>query len=193
VPTQARGFETQERILESAAAEFTEHGVAGARINRIAANAQASKERIYAWFSDKDSLFDTVMRHSLDDLAQAVPISSDLVDYTVRLHDYFTERPQIQRRAIQAWLHDRGEARLPSERLQAYRHKIQTIEQAQRTGLADVSWEPHQLLAMLLTLATSWLMAPAELRQIADSAMTVADRREQVRHAAARIVAPDRP
>ena len=41
-------------------AEFALHGVDGARINRIAERARAGKERIYAWFGDKDALFDTV-------------------------------------------------------------------------------------------------------------------------------------
>lgn len=35
-------------------AEFAECGVDGARINRIAERARASKERIYAWFGDKE-------------------------------------------------------------------------------------------------------------------------------------------
>jgi AcrR family transcriptional regulator len=193
---QVRGLETKERVLAAATAEFAAFGVAGARINRIAEDARASKERIYAWFGDKDALFNTVMQRGLDELGRVVPIRVDLVDYTVRLYDVFTARPDLQRVATWAWLHDSERVgSLPDERLEGYRHKIDVIEQSQRAGLADAGWEPRQLLGMLITLATSWLMAPAELHQIAaggcdsssDSGLL---RREQVRRAAERLVGP---
>ena len=45
--------EAAARILEAAEAEFTRFGVIGARIDRIAREAHASKERLYAYFGDK--------------------------------------------------------------------------------------------------------------------------------------------
>jgi AcrR family transcriptional regulator len=49
--------ELRGEILEAARAEFAQYGLAGARIDRIARNAQASKERLYAHFGDKETLF----------------------------------------------------------------------------------------------------------------------------------------
>jgi AcrR family transcriptional regulator len=188
---QERGRDTRDRVLAAASAEFTEHGVAGARINRIAEAAHASKERIYAWFGDKDALFDQVMRRGLDDLARAVPITTDLVDYTLRLHDHFVEHPRSQRVAIWAWVHDsRGLDEVSEDRLDGYRHKLAVIEEAQRLGLADSSWSPASLLALILSTATSWLMAPVEVHIIAPAAEHRADRRQAVEEAARRLILP---
>ena len=188
---QERGRDTRDRVLAAASAEFTEHGVAGARINRIAEAAHASKERIYAWFGDKDALFDQVMRRGLDDLARAVPITTDLVDYTLRLHDHFVEHPRSQRVAIWAWVHDsRGLDEVSEDRLDGYRHKLAVIEEAQRLGLADSSWSPASLLALILSTATSWLMAPVEVHIIAPAAEHRADGRQAVEEAARRLILP---
>ncbi|MEV1143792.1 TetR family transcriptional regulator [Micromonospora sp. NPDC049799] len=189
---QARGLETRQRVVQVAMAEFARHGVDGARINRIAAQAKASKERIYAWFGDKDALFDEVMQVGLEELSVVVPITTDLVDYTVRLHDTFAARPDLQRIAVWAWLHEHGQSgRLPERRLKGYRHKIDVVRQAQGAGLADPAWQPHHLLATLIAVATSWLMAPVDLHQVAATADgTALDPRAEVRRAAERLVRP---
>ena len=48
---------TKARIFEAATAEFAAHGIAGARVDRIAQNAKANKQLIYAYFGDKQKLF----------------------------------------------------------------------------------------------------------------------------------------
>ena len=40
--------DTKRRIFEAATAEFADHGIAGARVDRIAARAGANKQLIYA-------------------------------------------------------------------------------------------------------------------------------------------------
>ena len=191
---QRRGRETKQRVLDAATAEFAQYGVAGARINRIADTAKASKERIYAWFGDKDSLFGHVMQNGLDNLADAVPIDVDLVEYTVMLHDYFVHDESARRIAMWAWLHDTATAGAFSHnRTLGYLHKLDVIRQAQHRGLANQSWRPEELLALLLAVASNWHRAPAELRVI-DSSGFDADRNAQrasVRRAARRIVQPE--
>ncbi|MFI5835884.1 TetR family transcriptional regulator [Micromonospora sp. NPDC051300] len=188
--TQARGLETRQRVLDAAMAEFARHGVDGARINRIAERARASKERIYAWFGDKDALFATVMETGLEELSRVVPITPDLVGYAVRLHDTFAARPDLQRIAACAWLHERGHAeRVSEKRVAGYRHKIEVIRDAQRAGLADPEWPPHHLLAALIAVATSWLTAPVELHlALGQRPGTDDEARDQVRRAAERLV-----
>ena len=58
-PLMARDSEaTRRRIFEAAFEEFARHGIAGARIDRIAAAACANKQLIYAYFGSKQALFD---------------------------------------------------------------------------------------------------------------------------------------
>ena len=48
---------TQQNIIEVATAEFAEHGLAGARIDEIAAKTRSSKRMIYYYFGDKEGLY----------------------------------------------------------------------------------------------------------------------------------------
>ena len=52
---------TRRRIFDAAAGEFARHGIAGARIDRIARSARANKQLIYAYFGGKQDLFDRVV------------------------------------------------------------------------------------------------------------------------------------
>ncbi len=56
---------TRERILEAALAEFATYGIAGARVDRIAATAGCNKNLIYIYFENKETLFTTVLQKHL--------------------------------------------------------------------------------------------------------------------------------
>src|SRR5262249_8402968 len=64
---RAAGHATRERILAAAKDEFTEYGFAGARLNRIASTARASKERLYSYFASKEQLFEAVVAQWIED------------------------------------------------------------------------------------------------------------------------------
>jgi AcrR family transcriptional regulator len=55
---------TKANILEVAAAEFGEKGLAGARIDEIAAATQTSKRMIYYYFGSKEGLYLAVLEDS---------------------------------------------------------------------------------------------------------------------------------
>ena len=44
-------FDTRERLLEAAAAEFLRHGFAGANVGKIAGAAGVSKKTVYVHFA----------------------------------------------------------------------------------------------------------------------------------------------
>jgi TetR/AcrR family transcriptional regulator len=52
----------QAKVLDAAIDEFAEHGLAGARVDRIAQRAGANKQLIYYYFTDKDGLFDAAIK-----------------------------------------------------------------------------------------------------------------------------------
>lgn len=53
---------TRQRILEAARQEFTVHGKAGARMERIAATGAVNKAMLYYYYSSKDNLYREVLR-----------------------------------------------------------------------------------------------------------------------------------
>jgi len=64
--------ERRKEILDAAFAEFTDRGYAGASMAAIARRAQASKETLYAWFENKETLFNTVFESRLAGMVSRV-------------------------------------------------------------------------------------------------------------------------
>ncbi len=92
-------------ILETATAEFAERGYAGARVDRIAAEAGVSKNLIYHYFASKEALYTQCLHDALADLRRAQddqevrsmpPVAGmrRLVDLTFT---YFHEHPDLIR------------------------------------------------------------------------------------------------
>lgn len=63
---QLTALRTREDILEVAAHEFSEKGLAGARIDEIAEKTQTSKRMIYYHFGSKDGLYQAVLQRAYD-------------------------------------------------------------------------------------------------------------------------------
>src|SRR5690625_3958302 len=97
-PQTARGAATYQRILEAATEEFAQHGIAGARVERIVTAARTNKAQLYAYFGDKERLFDAIFLRSLERITNVVPIDADdLADWAVRLYDEYLRRPDLIR------------------------------------------------------------------------------------------------
>ena len=90
--------DTKRRLLAAAFDEFARYGLAGARVDRIAELAKANKRLIYAYFGNKEQLFDTVVVDSLGVLADAVPFTADdLAGYAGDLFDHMVAHPEMVR------------------------------------------------------------------------------------------------
>jgi AcrR family transcriptional regulator len=63
---------SQERIFTAALAEFAARGIAGARVDRIAASAGLNKAMLYYHFGSKDRLYRAVIHHTVDRLASSL-------------------------------------------------------------------------------------------------------------------------
>ena len=86
---------TRDRILGAAIEEFVEHGLAGARVDRIAERAGANKQLLYRHFRSKDGLFDAAVRAiaaRFDEIRQALPETLER-----RLPYYFDRASEDQR------------------------------------------------------------------------------------------------
>jgi len=65
----------RQEILAAAFAEFSEHGYARTSMAAIAKRAQASKETLYAWFTNKAELFAALFASRMDGLNRRVEIA----------------------------------------------------------------------------------------------------------------------
>lgn len=57
---------TQAAILDAATREFAQHGLGGARVDRIAERAGANKRMLYYYFGDKEALFLAVLERAYE-------------------------------------------------------------------------------------------------------------------------------
>ena len=111
--------DTKRRLLEAAAKEFAERGIAGARVDRIAAAAAANKALIYSYFGNKEELFDAVFNALVVDTVEDVPIAADdLPGYAGRLFDRTQDQPYALRLAFWHSL-ERGSATMPAAAMAA--------------------------------------------------------------------------
>ncbi|MEV7189254.1 TetR family transcriptional regulator [Kitasatospora sp. NPDC093102] len=152
---------TKERILAAAATEFAAHGVAGARVDRIAAQAQANKRAIYDYFGDKNRLFAAVLERLMADLAQAVPPGDeDLSTYAERLFDYHRAHPEALRLLMWEAL-ELGDQPVPGEedRTRHYQDKLRVTQPADGAG------DPRVRLFLTLGLV-GWSLAMPQLRRM---------------------------
>jgi len=74
---------TRARLLAAATEEFSAHGIAGARIDRIEAAARANRALIYSHFGSKDGLFDAVMDAAVARVLAEVPFTQYMVVSTI--------------------------------------------------------------------------------------------------------------
>lgn len=94
--------QTRALILGAATREFAERGIAGARVDRIAAASGASKPMLYAYFGSKERLFDAVFTAHVIGNGDRVPFTADdLPGYAVRLYDDYLADPALLR--LVAW------------------------------------------------------------------------------------------
>lgn len=64
--------ESRAAILDAAAREFADHGVAGARTDAIAKEAGVNKALLYYYFKDKETLYGAVLDHAFSGLKDTV-------------------------------------------------------------------------------------------------------------------------
>src|ERR1700684_3029258 len=87
---------TKARLLDAARSEFSEYGIAGARVERIATAAGCNKAMIYRYFDDKDALFDAAFAaHVKTHWAVVIFDASAPPAYAGRLFDIFEDDPTV--------------------------------------------------------------------------------------------------
>ena len=70
--TRGQPEESRAAILQAAAHEFAQHGIAGARTDAIAREAQVNKALLYYYFEDKETLYGAVLDNAFSGLKNTV-------------------------------------------------------------------------------------------------------------------------
>jgi len=185
--------ELRTEILTAARAEFAQHGLAGARIDRIARSANASKERLYAHFTDKETLFRVLAAQDSAEFHGAAPVRSDAVaEFAGDVYDLAIRWPEHVR--MMTW------ARLENVVLDipirngvpVISTSLDAIAAAQQTGLVDSSWKPFDLFTLLFGIGLAWAHSPSPDAVTTDPAI-LTQRRAAAVEAATRLVLARRP
>ncbi|MGJ7906499.1 TetR family transcriptional regulator [Actinopolyspora sp. H202] len=172
------GQATRRRLLDAATAEFTRHGIAGARVDRIAASAQANKAQLYAYYGSKDQLFDTVFHEHLRLVVDLVPLDvTDLPGYAARLYDAYLEHPEIVLLATWARLERTPTGDLLTAAADDVARKLTAIAGAQRDGLVTADLEPSEVYSMVIAISMTWSPASTTYTASADEDPAVHERR----------------
>ncbi|MFJ9392302.1 TetR family transcriptional regulator [Nocardioides sp. NPDC101246] len=181
---------TRSRLLTAAATEFARYGVAGARVERIAAAAQSNKAQIYHYFNSKDGLFAAVIgAHVEATFATDYFDATALPETAAAIFDTFVDNPELARLAH--WLRVEAtslDAPMPALE-DANAAKIRAIEKAQSDGIVTDRLPAAVLLGLIVTIASAWTDLPPGFDMI-ERDFTVAQQREFVIESVRRLVAP---
>ncbi|NJP23489.1 TetR family transcriptional regulator [Microbispora sp. SCL1-1] len=128
--------DTRRRIFDAAIAEFAEHGLAGARVDRIATAAKANKQAIYLYYGSKEKLFAAVVRAKLEEVRASVSVDPGAVAESVgQMFDWYREHPELIRLLLWEALEVRDEpGESERERRDAFREKAGQLADAGPAG-----------------------------------------------------------
>jgi len=188
---------TRRRLLEAATVEFAEHGPDGTTMARIAERAGINKERLYKYFGDKQSLFQTVLSGELEKLAASVARPAggleEMGEFAGRTFDYHAAHPELVRLLLWEGLAG-GSVADAVNRTAHYRHKAAAYAEAQREGVLDDDLEPDHLVFLIIALAAWWQCVPQLAGMLTDAddddPIEHARRRATVVRAAQRLALP---
>ncbi|MEO3863279.1 TetR family transcriptional regulator [Acrocarpospora sp. B8E8] len=160
---------TRKRLLEAAIKEFAAYGIAGARVDRIAAAADSNKAQIYHYYGSKDQLFDAAFEAIVTQVVTQTPLDvHDLPGYAALLAALYDEHPEIMRMSDWQRLERSGDAPVPLAAA-SVQSKIDEIARAQAEGILPGHYPAGVLLVLVLQLAATWVSIGPEFAAAKDS------------------------
>jgi AcrR family transcriptional regulator len=160
---------TRAAILRAATDEFAQHGLGGARVDRIAQKADINKRMLYYYFGNKEALFLAVLEQAYRDIRdaeQALNLSAtDPVEGIRRLvaftWTYYLEHPEFLRLLNSENLH-RAEHLGRSREIRAMHSPFvamidDLLERGRRSGVFRAGVDPVQLYISIASLSYFYL------------------------------------
>jgi len=142
--TRGRPEESRAAILKAAVAEFSEHGIAGARTDAIARAAHVNKALLYYYFKDKDALYEAVLDHVFSGmrarvmpvLESGLPPRQKMLEYLGTYFDYIAANPRFPRVVQREWMRSgAGTARMQRVAKRYFRPIFEKLVGVLRDGI----------------------------------------------------------
>ena len=168
-PRQRDADRSQLGILTAARDEFAQHGLAGARVDRIAERAGLNKRLIYYYFGSKDDLFLAVLESVYADIRDAeqalhlldLPPDEALRRLTEFTWNYYIEHPEFITLLNSANLHQARHLTKSKRVREMNSPLIQTLgdilERGRKQGIIRGGIDPVQLYISIAGLAYFYL------------------------------------
>jgi len=189
--------ESRAAILEAAAQEFAEHGIAGARTDEIAREARVNKALLYYYFRDKETLYGAVIDEAFFGLKDIVfhvldsdlPPREKLLAYAGAYFDFVATHQLFPR----LWLREMMQVREGSsphlDRVikNYFRPMFLRVGELFRQGIAAGEFRPvdpaHFVPSILVMIVSYFSTAPVIRRIVGFNPLTperIAERRAAV-------------
>jgi TetR/AcrR family transcriptional regulator len=175
---------TRERILAAALREFSDKGVAGARVDRIARRARVNKRMLYHYFGNKASLFREILARKVRERsAWAVTAPDDAAESLAFWFDAACrDRDWVRLMEWEALGSADGAASGDAERRAAFQMGVGQVRERQARGLLRADLDAGHLLLAMVALTTFPAAFPQFTRLM--TGLKPTDRAFATRHAA---------
>ncbi len=189
--------ESRAAILQAAAREFAEHGIAGARTDAIAREANVNKALLYYYFKDKETLYGAVLDEAFSGLRMAVfrvldselPPREKILAYVGAYFDFIASNQIYPRLMQREMMHARDGMSTHLDKL--VKNYIQPIfvrvSEVLRKGIADGQFRPvnpvHFVPSMVAMIIFYFSGAPVMQKIVGFNPLTperIAERRAAV-------------
>lgn len=159
---------TRRQILDAAFEEFSAHGLAGARVDRIAERAQVNKRMLYHYFGGKEELFRALLLEKLReqvDLRRETP--AGLAEALVLFQRDQARHPAWARLNMwEALAYGADDIVNESERTEAWQAAVDGVRAGQAAGALPAGLDAAQLQLSLVALVTFPIAFPQFTRMI---------------------------
>ena len=160
---------SQKDILDAALAEFAEHGLGGARMDRIAERAGVNKRLIYYYFENKESLFLAVLERAYEgirseeqrlELTQVEPTEAirRLIAFT---WNYYLAHPEfltlLNSENLHRARHLKQSKKIPAMHSPLVQTLADVLERGHKCGLFRAGVDPVQLYISIAGLSYFYL------------------------------------
>ena len=160
---------TRARILDAARDEFAAYGLGGARVDRIAANADANKRMLYYYFGNKDDLFQAVLEGAyahIRDAEKALHLTEIEPPEAIRrliafTWEYYLQHPEFMTLLNSANLHQARHLK-KSTKVRSMHSPVvamieEILERGRKSGVFRAGVDPVQLYISIASLTYFYL------------------------------------